>query len=125
MNRSCSGYNPDAWIERVFLLESANVGNDLVGKIPLCFALLHIGAIQALDVALIEDRWPRTDSFQFGANLLEKRRLEHARSPCGGVTIFFKDVPAAEHDIIQRRKGHDFTDPVSYTHLTLPTIYSV
>ena len=44
-------------------------------------------------------------------------RLE-GELPGGGVVTFDTDLPIAAH-------ADEIADPVSYTHLTLPTIYSV
>ena len=50
-------------IETVFLLESAHVLAQRVGHLALVGALLHVGTVEALDVAAIEDRRHRTNLF--------------------------------------------------------------
>ena len=50
---------------------------------------------------LIEHGRHRRDGFQLRANLIEKRRLEHAGGPRGGIAVFAKDVPATKNDVVE------------------------
>ncbi len=88
----------------VVLLELADVGNDLFGEIPFRRPFLHIRAVEALDIVLIEHRGHRLDRLQLRPDLFEQRRVEHARRFCRGVAIGLEDVPAAEHDVVERRQ---------------------
>ena len=42
---------------------------DLLGEVLLVLALLDVRAVEALDVALIEDRRPRPDLLELGTDL--------------------------------------------------------
>ena len=90
--------------------ERADIGDHLLGEIFLVLALLDVGALEALHVALVEDRRPRADPLHFRADLLEQRRLEDAGGPGGAVTVFLEDVPAAEHQIVERGERDDLGD---------------
>ena len=87
-----------------------DVGDDLLGEILLVLALLHVRAVEPLDVALIEHRRPRPDLLELGAHLLEQRRLDDAGGARRGVAVVLEDVPAAEHQIVERRQRHDVVD---------------
>ena len=100
----------DEPIELVLLLERADVVHHLLGEVALVLALLDVRTVEPLHVALIEDRRHRLDGFELGRELLEQRRLEHARRPRRGVAVLFEDVPAAEHEIVERRERHDVAD---------------
>ena len=78
---------------------------DLLGEILLVLALLDVRAVEPLDVALIEHRRPRADLLELGPHLLEQRRLEHAGRPRGRVAVVLEDVPAAEDEIVERRRA--------------------
>ena len=78
---------------------------DLLGEILLVLALLDVRAVEPLDVALIEHRRPRTDLLELRADLLEQRRLDDAGGPGRGVAVVLENVPAAEHQIVERRRA--------------------
>ena len=88
-------------IEAVVLLEVADVGAKLLGKIFLVLALLDVRAVEPLHVTLIEDRGPRLDGFELGFDLIEKRLLEHARGACRLIGVLFENIPAAENDVVE------------------------
>jgi hypothetical protein len=97
-------------IELVIALELADVGDHLLGEILLVLALLDVRAVESLDVALIEDGRPRPDFLELGTHPIEQRRLDDASGPRRGVAVLFEDVPAAEHQIVQRGERHDIAD---------------
>ena len=83
------------------LLEGLDVGAHLVGEIALVLALLHVRAVEALDVVLIEDRGQRLDGFEIRLELLERLLVEHLGVRGGLVDVVFEDVPAGEDDVVQ------------------------
>ena len=93
-----------------FCLEVADVGDQLIGEVLLVLALLDVRAGQALDVALIEHRRHRLDRLELGADRIEQRALEHAGRAGRGVAVFFENVPAAEHDVVELRERHELVD---------------
>jgi hypothetical protein len=88
-------------IELVISRELPDVGDDLLGQVPLVLSLLHVRPVEALDVPLIEDRRPRPDLLELGPDAVEQRRLDDARRASRGVAVVLEDVPAAEHQIIE------------------------
>ena len=93
-----------------FSLNAADVGNQLVGQVLLVLALLDVGAAQALHVALVEHRRHGLDGLELGAHLFEQRAVEHARRAGRRVAVFLEDVPAAEHQVVEPRQGHEILD---------------
>ena len=82
----------------------------------LFLPFLTFGPVEPLDVALIEHRRPRPDLLELGPDLVEQRRLEHAGGVRRRVAVVLEDVPAAEHEIVERGQRHDLADlrrPVS------------
>ena len=84
-------------------LKRADVVDQLLGEILLGLALLDVRTVEPLDVLLIEDGRHRLDGFELVADCVEQRRLEHARGPRRRVAVLLEDVPAAEHDVVERR----------------------
>ena len=72
-----------------------------VGHLALVGALLHVGAVEALDVAAIEHRRHRTNLFELGPHLIEQRRLEHSSSLGRLVRVVFENVPPAKHNAVK------------------------
>jgi hypothetical protein len=91
-------------------LERANVGDQLLGQIALVLALLDVGAVEPLHVALVEHGRHGLHGFQFTAYLFELRVLEHAGRPGRGVAVFLEDVPPAEHDVVEARQRCKLAD---------------
>ena len=94
----------------VLLLEVADVGDQLIGEILLVLAFLDVRARQALHVALIEHRGHRLDRLELRTDRIEQRAFEHAGRAGRGVAVFFEDVPAAEHDVVELRERHELVD---------------
>ena len=92
------------------LLELADVGAELLGKILLVLALLHVRAVEPLDVPLIEHRRHRLDGLELGLDLIEQRRLEHAGGARRLVGVLFENVPAAEDDVVEVGERNDLLD---------------
>jgi hypothetical protein len=87
-----------------------DIGDDLLGEVLLVLALLDVGPVEALHVALVEHRRPRTDLLELGPHLIEQSGLEDPRRLRGRVAILFEDVPAAKHQIIEARERDDIAD---------------
>ena len=100
----------DEPIEIVVFLEQADVFHHLFGEIPLVLAFLDVRSLETLHVALIEDRRPRPDLFELGANLLKQRRLEDAGGFRRGVTVVFENIPPAKHHIVEPGERDDVAD---------------
>ena len=94
----------------LFGLEAADVGADLLGQIHLVGALLDVRAVEPLHVAAVEDRRPGLDGLELGRDLLEQRRLEHAGGAGRLVAVVLEDVPAAEHDVVERGERDEVLD---------------
>ena len=58
-------------VAAVLRLERADVGDELLGEIPLVLALLDVRAVEPLDVALVEHGRHRLDGLELAANLVE------------------------------------------------------
>ena len=97
-------------VAAVLRLERTDVGNQLLGEVPLVLALLDVRAVEALDVPLVEHRRHRLDGLELGANLIELGLLEHAGRPRGRVAVLFEDVPAAEDDVVEAGERHEVLD---------------
>ena len=86
------------------LLEVADILAKLLGEVHLVLALLDVGAVDQLDVIVVEYRLPRLDRLQEGLDLLQQFLFEHARLAGGGIHIVFKNVPAGEDQIVKLRQ---------------------
>ena len=91
-------------------LEALDVVAQLFGELALVRAFLDVRAVEPLDVTSIEHRRPRLDRLQLRLDLFEQRRFEHAGGLRRFVRILLENIPAAEHDIIERRKRHEILD---------------
>jgi hypothetical protein len=94
----------------VFLLEGADVGDQLIGEVLLVLALLDVRARQPLHVALIEHGGHRLDRLELGTDRVEQRAIEHAGRARRGVAVFLEDVPAAEHDVFEAGQRDEIAD---------------
>ena len=92
------------------LLEVVDVLAKLLDQFHLVFALLHVGAVELLDVVLVEDGLARLDGRQERLHLFQQRALEHACLAGGGVHVVFEDVPAGEDQVVQTGQGNEFLD---------------
>ena len=97
-------------IAAVPLFERTDVADQLVGKITLVLPLLDVGAVEAPDIALIENgghgRIASSSSFTW----IELCRFEHACRPRRRVAVRFEDVPPAKHDVVQIGQRHKLFD---------------
>ena len=105
-----AGPDHDEAIAAVLFLERADVGDHLFGEVALVLALLDVGTLQPLDVALIEDRGHRADRLELAADLIELRCLEDAGRARGGVAVVFEDVPAAKDDVVEIGERDELLD---------------
>ncbi len=105
-----AGPHHDEPIAAVLGLERADVGDELLGEVPLVLALLDVGAVEPLDVALVEHGRHRLHGLELAAHLFELRVLEHAGHAGRGVAVFLEDVPAAEHDVVEAGERHELVD---------------
>ena len=92
------------------LLEVADVFAQLLDQFLLVLALLHVGAVELLDVVLVEDRLARLDRRQERLHLLQQRTLQHAGLAGCGVHVVFEDVPAGEDQVVQLGQRHKVLD---------------
>ena len=92
------------------LLEVADVLANLLGQLHLVLALLHVGAVELLDVVLVEDRLARLDRRQERLHLLQQRAIEHACLARCGVHVVFEDVPAGEDQVVELRQRNKVLD---------------
>jgi len=72
--------------------------------------VLHVGAVQALDVVLREHGRHGADALELGLDFLEQPRLQHGRVHGRLVGVVREYVPAAELDILQIVQGHELLD---------------
>ena len=85
-------------------------GDDLLGELLLVLAFLDVRAVEPLHVVLSKTAGHGRICSSSGRTLLEQRRLDDARGLCRGVAVVFEDVPAAEHQIVERRQRHHVAD---------------
>ena len=83
------------------LSEILNVGADLVGEVALVLAFFDVGAVEALDVVLVEDGGKRLDGFEIRLELFESFLLEDLGVGGALVDVVFEDVPAGEDEVVQ------------------------
>src|SRR5262249_18398201 len=92
------------------ILEPSDVLAHLIRELAFIRALLDVRTVEPLHVTAIEYRRPRANGFELWTNLFEQRRFEDAGSLRRLVRVVFEDVPAAEHDIVERRERHEILD---------------
>ncbi len=92
------------------VLETADVLAQLLGELALVLALLDVRSVEPLHVAPIEHRRHRRDCLELGADLIEQRLLQHAGGLRRFVRVVLEDVPAAEHDVVERGERHEVLD---------------
>ena len=92
------------------LLEGLNVGPHLLGQIALVLALLHVRAMQALHVVLVEDRRQRLDRLQVGLQLRERLLVQHLGVRGGLIDVVREDVPAGEDHVVEFGQRHKILD---------------
>ncbi len=97
-------------VAAVLGLEVLDVGDERLRKLELVRAGLHVGAVQALDVVLAEDRLHRLDRAQEVLDLVEQLLLEHASVKRGFVGVFLEDVPRPELDVVDASEGNELVD---------------
>ncbi len=83
------------------LFEGPDVFAHLLGEIALVLALFHVGAVQPLDVVLVEDGGQRLDGFEVRLDLLQRVLVEHLGVAGGFVDVVFEDVPSGEDDVLK------------------------
>ena len=91
-------------------LEVANVVAHLLGQLHLVLALFHVGAVELLNVVLVEHRLARLDRREERLHLLQQRAIEHARFAGGRVHVVFENVPAGEDQIVKPGQRHEIVD---------------
>ena len=89
------------------LLEAADILADLLGHVPAVGALLHIVAVEALGIVLVERCLEGLDGFQFLLHRIDILFLEHLGIDGRLIGIGRIYVPGCEHDVVERRKRHD------------------
>ena len=92
------------------LLEGPNVGPHLLGQVALVLALLHVRAVEALHVVLVEDRRQRLDRLQVGLQLLQRLLVQHLGVRGGLVDVVLEDVPAGKDQVVQIGQRHKVLD---------------
>ena len=97
-------------VDLFFFPEFLDVGLELFGHLPPVRALLDVGAVELLDVALVEDGRHGLDLLELALDLVEERALEHAGVAGGLVAVVVEDVPAAEFDIVDRGEVDEVPD---------------
>src|SRR5438105_9287764 len=93
------------------LLEIADVLSQLLGEIALVLAGLHVGAVQPLDVMLVEGGRQRLDPLEEvfdGLQVLVP--VQHARLHRRGVGVVRNRVPGREDQVLQIGEGHEVLD---------------
>src|SRR6266516_908868 len=80
------------------LLEGADVLAQLVSELTLGLAALDVGAVEPLDVVLIERGGHRGDGLEKVRHRLQMVRLEPAGRRGGGVGVVGNGIPRGEHE---------------------------
>ncbi len=92
------------------LLELADVVAHLLGEFHLVLALLHVGAVELLDVVLVEDGLARLDGREERLHLLQQRAVEHTGLAGRRVHVVFEDVPTGEDQVIEPGEWNEVFD---------------
>jgi hypothetical protein len=91
-------------------LECGDVVLDLLGKIELVLALLHMLAFELFHIFLVEGRLHRAHVLQELAYRLEVARLQHTGLGGRLVGVVGKDVPATENEVLKFFERHELLD---------------
>src|ERR1035437_6258525 len=100
----------DQPVERVGRLEVADVLAQRLGKRALVLPLLHVGAVDARDVMVVEHGGHRRDALQEAGDGREVALVEHARLPCRGERVVGDRIPRAEDNVVERRERDEIPD---------------
>ncbi len=93
-------------ITAFFFFKFGNIGNQLLGKFHFVLARFDVFARDALDVILLENCRHRLQRFELFAQIFDLRFLQNASIKRRFVSRIGKNIPRAEHDIVQIRNRH-------------------
>jgi hypothetical protein len=91
-------------------LEITHVLAQLLGEVALRLALLDVGAIDARDVLVLEDRRHRLDRRQEILDRIQVAVLEHTGLLRGRIRVVRDGIPGAEHDVVQLGERNEVLD---------------
>ena len=89
------------------LLEVANVFAHLLHHVPAVFALLHVVAVEAFCIVLVESGLDRNDFLEFVFNWLDVLWLENVCVACALIGVGRINVPCAKHYVVQISDRND------------------
>ena len=93
-----------------FFLKLADVVHDPLGVIHLAPAGHHVGAVEAFDEILFENRFHRLNRLQGRFDLFQQRHLQHACFDGGFVGVVLENIPAAYFQIVDSGQRHEILD---------------
>jgi len=91
-------------------LEITNVLAQLFAEVPLVLAALHVLAMDAGDVLVLEHRGHRRDALQELRDRREVALVEHAGLSRRGERVIGNRIPCAEDDVVERGKRDEITN---------------
>ena len=94
----------------VLRLEVPHVLPQLLGQVTLGLALLHVRAVQARDVVILEHRRHRLDGREELLDGLEVLVFEHTGLLGGGVCVIRDGIPRTEHNVLQLGEWDEVLD---------------
>ena len=102
----CSPENDHA-SATLLVLEITNVLTQSLNHLPTGQALLHVIAIKALGIVLIEGSWHGHNLLQLVAHGVDILLLENLGIHSCLISVLGIDIPTTEHDIVELGEGHD------------------
>ncbi len=110
LEEDLGGAAPDHDLAVGFGLELGDVVADLVGEVALVLALLGAGAVEALDVVLVEGAGHGLDGLEEGLDLGELIAVEDLGVRGGVEEVAAEDVPAGEDEVGELGDGGEVLD---------------
>src|SRR5208337_3232091 len=92
------------------LPEVADVLAKLFGQIELVLSLLHVRAVDLLDVVVIEHSLHRRYGAEPPLYFVEQVALQHAGFAGSSVHVVLENIPASENEIIEPGEGDELLD---------------
>ena len=90
--------------------EFLDVRPKLLGEVALALARLDVGAVQALDVVLVEDGGHGLDGFEEGLDAGQVVLVEDSGVAGGFEHVLREDVPAGEDDVVEVGERDEVVD---------------
>ena len=108
-NIDLGGSSPEDYDTRatVLLLKLADVLLEGLNHLPAGLAVLHVVAIQALGIVLVEGSLHRLDSLKLVLHGIDVLLLEHLSIHCSLIGVLGIDIPTSEDDVVEFSHWND------------------